>query len=112
LAVLAEGVAERSPDLRRQVLGPPLKAAFAADGTPTRAAEKFAEGHGRPVTELQRVQTPKGEYLAVEVEEQGRPALELLPKLLSELVHSLTFRKSMRWGEVEQSFARPVQWLV
>ncbi|MGO8968352.1 MAG: glycine--tRNA ligase subunit beta [Myxococcaceae bacterium] len=112
LAVLAEGVAERSADLRRQVLGPPLKAAFAADGKPTRAAEKFAEGHGRPVTELQRVQTPKGEYLAVEVEEQGRAAQELLPKLLSALVHGLTFRKSMRWGEVEQSFARPVQWLV
>ncbi len=112
LAVLVEGVAERSSDLRRQVLGPPLKAAFAADGTPTRAAEKFAEGHGRAVPELLRVQTPKGEYLAVEVEEQGRPAEELLPQLLSELVHGLTFRKSMRWGEVEQSFARPVQWLV
>ena len=30
LAVLVEAVAERSPDVRRQVLGPPLKAAFAA----------------------------------------------------------------------------------
>jgi len=112
LAVLVEGVAERSPDLRRQVLGPPVKAAFAADGAPTRAAEKFAEVHRRAVAELLRVQTPKGEYLAVDVEEAGQLATELLPKALSEVVHGLTFRKSMRWGDVEQSFARPVQWLV
>jgi glycyl-tRNA synthetase beta chain len=112
LAVLVEGVADRSPDLRRQVLGPPVKAAFTAEGTATRAAEKFAEGHHRAVADLLRVQTPKGEYLAVDVEEVGQSAAELLPKALSEVVHGLTFKKSMRWGDVEQSFARPVQWLV
>ncbi len=112
LAVSVESVAHRSPDVRRQVLGPPVKAAFAADGTPTRAAEKFAQGHRRPLADLQRVQTPKGEYLAVEVEEKGRPAEELLPEALSQVVHGLTFQKSMRWGDTEQSFARPVQWLV
>jgi len=112
LALLVEAVVPRSPDLRRQVLGPPVKAAFAADGSATRAAEKFAEGHGRTVSDLLRVQTPKGEYLAVDVEEKGRAAEEVLPAVLSEVVHGLTFRKSMRWGDVEQSFARPVQWLV
>jgi glycyl-tRNA synthetase beta chain len=112
LAVFVEAVAERSPDVRRQVLGPPVKAAFAPDGTPTRAAEKFAEGQRRAVADLQRVHTPKGEYLAVEVEEAGQPAAALLPAVLSEVVHGLTFRKSMRWGDVEQSFARPVQWLL
>jgi len=112
IAILVEGVADRSPDVRRQALGPPVKAAFAADGTPTRAAEKFAEGHRRAVADLQRVQTPKGEYLAAEVEEAGQAASALLPAALSEVVHGLTFRKSMRWGDVEQSFARPVQWLL
>ncbi len=112
LAVLVEGVAERSPDARRQVLGPPVKAAFGADGAPTRAAEKFAEAHRRSVAELQRVKTPKGEYLAADVEETEKPATELLPPALSAVVHGLRFRKSMRWGDVEQSFARPVQWLV
>ncbi len=112
LAVLVEAVVRRSPDLRRQVLGPPVKASFAPDGSATRAAEKFAQGHGRKVADLLRVQTPKGEYLAVDVEEQGKSAEELLPGLLSQVVHGLTFRKSMRWGDVEQTFARPVQWLV
>ena len=112
LAVLAEAVADRSADVRKEVLGPPVKAAFAPDGTPTRAALKFAEGKGRAVSELRRVQTARGEYLAAEVEERGQPARELLPPALSRVVHGLTFKKSMRWGDVEQVFARPVQWLV
>jgi glycyl-tRNA synthetase beta chain len=112
LAVLVEAVADGSPHLRRQVLGPPVKAAFTADGVPTKAAEKFAEAHRHVVKDLQRVLTPKGEYLAAEVEEAGEPAAEILPKVLFEVVHALRFPKSMRWGDVEQSFARPVQWLV
>jgi glycyl-tRNA synthetase beta chain len=112
LAVLVQAVAEKSPDLRRQVLGPPVKAAFAADGAPTKAAVKFAETHQRAAHDLLRVQTPKGEYLAVEVEEKGAEADAFLPAALSEVVHTLHFPKSMRWGDVEQPFARPVQWLV
>lgn len=112
LAVFVEALAEASPHLRRQVLGPPVKAAFTPDGAPTKAAEKFAEAHRRAVKDLERVQTPKGEYLAVEVEEAGEPAAAILPKVLFEVVHALRFAKSMRWGDVEQSFARPVQWLV
>ena len=112
LALLVEGVADRSPDATRQALGPSVKAAFGADGTPTRAATKFAEAQGVAVSALRRVQTPKGEYLAVEVTEAGRPASALLPGVLGAAVHAIQFRKSMRWSDVEQTFARPVQWLL
>ena len=112
LALLVEGVADRSPDATRQALGPSVKAAFGADGTPTRAATKFAEAQGVAVSALRRVQTPKGEYLAAEVTEAGRPASALLPGVLGAAVHGIQFRKSMRWGDVEQTFARPVQWLL
>jgi glycyl-tRNA synthetase beta chain len=112
LAVVVEAVALRSPDAVRQALGPPLKAAFAADGSPTRAAAKFATSQGTTVEKLQRVRTPKGEYLAVEVAEPGQPASTLLPPILHAAAHAIVFKKSMRWGDVEQSFGRPVQWLV
>src|SRR5262249_24907042 len=112
LAVLVEAVADRSPDATRQALGPSVKAAFAADGTPTRAATKFAEAQGVEVSALRRVQTPKGEYLAVEVTEAGRPASALLPGVLGAAGHGIQFRKSMRWGDEEQTFARPGQGLL
>jgi len=112
LTVVVEAVAERSPDATRQALGPPVKAAFGPDGAPTKAATKFAEAQGVPVQALRRVQTPKGEYLAAEVTETGRAASALLPGLLGAAVHGIQFKKSMRWGDVEQTFARPVQWLL
>jgi glycyl-tRNA synthetase beta chain len=112
LAVSVEAVALRSPDAVRQMLGPPVKAAFSSEGAPTKAAEKFAASQGTTVAGLQRVQTPKGEYLGVEVAEPGQPAKVLLPPILHAASHAIDFKKRMRWGDVEQSFARPVQWLL
>ncbi|MFZ5469258.1 MAG: glycine--tRNA ligase subunit beta [Myxococcota bacterium] len=112
LALFVQGVVDQSPDAVREVTGPSTRAAFDKDGKPTKAAEKFAEGHGLPVEKLLRVVTPKGEYLAAKVEEKGRTAAEILKEVLHTAVHSINFKKSMRWGEVELSFARPVHWIV
>ena len=112
LALLIKGVAAGSPDAARQVQGPSVKAAFGADGKPTQAAEKFAAGQGLTVDKLSRVSTPKGEYLAAQVTDKGRPASQLLPEILQAAVHGIAFKKSMRWGDVEQSFGRPVHWIV
>src|SRR5215218_6634377 len=112
LAVLVQGVADASEDVTREVLGPSAKAAFDKDGKPTKAAERFAESVKLPVDALTRASTPKGEYLAAKVEEKGRAAAQLLPEVLHAAVHGINFRKSMRWGDVETAFARPVQWIV
>jgi glycyl-tRNA synthetase beta chain len=112
LAVHVAGLQERTEDVRRDALGPPVRAAFDKDGKPTKAAEKFAEGLGLRVDQLKRVATPKGEYLAAEVEEKGRTAQAILGNALHDVVHRLGFPKSMRWGDVEASFARPLHWIV
>ncbi len=112
LAVVVRQVEERSQDIVREVLGPSVKAAFDAAGKPTKAAEKFAESHKVPVEALLKVKTPKGEYLGAKVEEKGRAAGELLAEVLSAAVHGIHFKKSMRWGDVELAFARPVHWIV
>ncbi|NTX41289.1 glycine--tRNA ligase subunit beta [Myxococcus sp. CA033] len=112
LAVLVRDVADSGEDVVKEVLGPSAKAAFDAEGKPTKAAEKFAESLKLSVDKLGRSQTAKGEYLSARVEEKGRPAADTLKDALHVAVHSINFRKSMRWGDVEASFARPVQWLV
>lgn len=112
LAVWVKDVTERGEDITREVLGPSAKAAFDKDGKPTKAAEKFAESQKLSVDALLRVQTPKGEYLGAKVEEKGRPAADILKDVLHAAVHGINFRKTMRWGDVDQAFARPVQWLV
>ncbi|MFP2931267.1 glycine--tRNA ligase subunit beta [Pyxidicoccus sp. 3LG] len=112
LAVWVKGVADSGEDVVKEVLGPSAKAAFDAQGKPTKAAEKFAEGLKLSVDTLGRTTTAKGEYLSARVEEKGRPAADILQDALHTAVHSINFRKSMRWADVDVAFARPVQWLV
>jgi glycyl-tRNA synthetase beta chain len=112
LALLVDGLVDQTADVVKEVQGPSVKAAFDAEGKPKVPALKFAESVGRPVEQLKRVSTPKGEYLAADVEEKGRRTLELLPEVLSACVRKLQFPKSMRWGDVEASFGRPLQWIV
>ncbi|MCY1042832.1 glycine--tRNA ligase subunit beta [Corallococcus sp. bb12-1] len=112
LAVWVRDVADAGEDVTKEVLGPSAKAAFDAQGKATKAAEKFAESLKLSVDALGRTTTPKGEYVSARVEEKGRPADAILQDALHSAVHGINFKKSMRWGDVDMSFARPVQWLL
>ncbi|MGE0323399.1 MAG: glycine--tRNA ligase subunit beta [Polyangiaceae bacterium] len=112
LAVIVSGVAEAQPDLDEEVLGPPARVAFDADGKPTRAAEAFATKLGVELTALSRKETPKGEYLCARKQERGASAAELLPGALTRVCAAIPFRKSMRWSDGDVAFGRPVRWLV
>jgi len=112
LALAVSDLADRQPDRDEEVLGPPKKAAFDADGRPTKAAEGFAKSRNATVADLQTVTTPKGEYLMLACHHQGEETATLLTRLLPELITGLPFPKSMRWGVGRTSFVRPIQWLV
>jgi glycyl-tRNA synthetase beta chain len=109
--VLIADVAEGTEPITQRQLGPSLKVAFDAEGAPTVPARKFAERWGVEPETLQRVTTDRGEYVAAEVTEPGRPAAAILAEVLDPVVHAITFRKSMRWGDVPVAFARPVHWI-
>ncbi|MEW6501794.1 MAG: glycine--tRNA ligase subunit beta [Thermodesulfobacteriota bacterium] len=112
LAISIRDLAARQPDRVEEVLGPPKKAAFDANGQPTKAAMGFAQSRGVAMEAVEVVATPKGEYLMVRVEQPGKPTPELLSALLPEVVHAIPFPKSMRWGSGRIHFARPIQWLL
>ncbi len=112
IALIVTDVAERQTDLAEEVQGPPASVAFDKDGKPTRAGEGFARKNGKDPSALRIVETPKGAYAAVHVEEQGKAAQEVLPGLLASAIGAIPFRKSMRWGAGEHSFGRPIQWLI
>ena len=112
LAVLARGVSAAQPDVREQITGPSLKVAY-KDGVPTPAAEAFARKLNIPVDSLEKVTTPKGEYLAATVQKKGRPAAEILAESLPKEIAGIYWAKSMYWrGKSAERFVRPVRWLV
>ncbi len=112
LAVLAEGVLARQADTEEQLTGPSWKVAF-KDGAPTPAAEAFAKKAGVEVSALQKVTTPKGEYVGASVKRAGRSATELLAAELTKEVLAIYWAKNMYWraGKPER-LVRPVRWLV
>lgn len=112
LAVLAEGIPERQPDVEREVRGPAAHAAFDAQGRPTAAAVGFARSQKVPVESLEVRATPAGEYVFARTVVPGRPAVEVLAELLPRVVTSLAFPKTMRWAGYDLRFARPIRWLV
>lgn len=112
LALHVNDVAGRQPDADVTAMGPAKKVAFDADGKPTRAAEGFAKGQGVEVQDLTVIETEKGEYVAVTKRLIGRPTAEILTEILPRLVGAIPFRKSMRWGDLDVRFARPIHWIV
>src|SRR5437763_930289 len=81
LSVIASGLTSAQPDIEEQVMGPSTKVAF-KDGVPGPPAQAFAKKVGLSVSDLQKVSTPKGEYLAATVRKKGRAASEILSELL------------------------------
>jgi glycyl-tRNA synthetase beta chain len=77
LAILASEIPSAQPDATEQINGPAVSVAF-KDGQPGPAAHAFAKKAGVEVNQLERVRTPKGEYLSAKVTTQGRVAAEIL----------------------------------
>jgi len=112
LALLVTDCATRQPDREIERRGPAVKAAFDAEGRPTKAAEGFARSCGTTVDQLQRIETDKGQWLTFTVQETGKPAAELLPGIAEQALQGLPIPKRMRWGSSEAQFVRPVHWLL
>ena len=111
LAVLVGGVPLRQADVVEQLNGPAASVAF-KDGQPTPAAHAFAKKAGVDVAQLERVTTPKGEYLSAKVTKKGRAAAEILSESLPKEISSLYWPKNMFWRKPNERFVRPVRWLV
>jgi glycyl-tRNA synthetase beta chain len=112
IALVCAGLAERQEDYTQEVMGPPRKSAYDQDGKPTRAATGFAAKNGVAVEDITFIETPKGEYLFVKRMIPGRPSLEVLTEILPKLISQISWPKSMRWGDIGFSFARPVHWVL
>lgn len=113
LALIVEDVADMQLDEVREVFGPPSKAAYDKDGNLTKAALGFARSQGvDPQALTVKPKEGKGEYLAATVQHKGQPTVDVLSALLKDVLLSINFPKSMRWGNGTMRYARPVHWVV
>jgi glycyl-tRNA synthetase beta chain len=108
LAVRIEKVAAKQLPLKTELTGPPVKVGFDESGKPTMAAKKFAEKAGVKIEKLGVKETKKGAYLCAVKQERGQATRTLLKEILPKAILATPFPKTMRWAELDISFARPI----
>jgi glycyl-tRNA synthetase beta chain len=90
LTVRIERIPERQTDFEELITGPPASA-------PEGAVNGFAQKQGVDPSALERVETPKGVYLAYRKKLRGKTAVDVLPEVLGGALRALTFPKLMHW---------------
>ncbi len=108
LALIVRDVATVQRSEKSTITGPPERIGFDDNGKPTIAAEKFAKKAGVSLNEISVEATEKGRYLCAVREEKCESAALILKKALPRLILAIPFPKSMRWGDLSISFARPI----
>ena len=112
LAVFIENLASSQPDKTVEKRGPAIQAAFAPDGSPSKAALGFASSCGTTFDQLERLKTDKGEWLSYTQAVKGQNTEELIADIIRASIALLPIAKRMRWGSFTTEFVRPVHWAV
>lgn len=106
LVLRAKGLSEAQPDETKAVSGPPVSSGAGA-------AQGFAKKLGVTVDQLEKVQTPKGEYYNFSKHVPGRTTIDVLGESLAPLITRVYFPKTMYWtGKGGPRFIRPIRWIV
>ncbi len=109
LAIEIEDVAQKQTPITVEMMGPPQRVGFDENGSPTLAAQKFAEKVGLSLGKIKIKDTRKGRYLYAEKTEKGLSTKTLLKEMLPEAIMAVPFPKTMRWADLDIQFARPIQ---
>ncbi len=111
LAIIIENVDENQTTITEEVRGPAMKIAKDESGDWSKAAIGFTKGQGMSPKDIFTREVKGIEYIFVEKTIEGKSTKDILPEF-KEIINSLHFQQTMRWGELSYKFARPIRWLV
>lgn len=109
LAIWIEALEIKQADKEVEKRGPALKAAYDADGNPTKAVQGFAKSCGIEASDLEKVETEKGIWLMYRAQQTGQDTQLLLADIIKTALDKLPIAKRMRWGDLDAQFVRPIQ---
>lgn len=112
LFVYIDGLPEKQSDREEVIIGPPTSIAYDENGELTKVALGFAKSKGINKEDLSKITTDKGEYLQGIKRIKGIPTSEFILNHIQEIILKIPFKKSMRWGDKNIRFARPVHWFL
>src|SRR5467141_2225016 len=97
LALAVQGIPARQPDLKEEKKGPRV-------GAPEAAVQGFLKSAGLASIDEATIQkdAKKGDFYVALIEKPGRSALEVLTKIVPDIICAFPWPKSMRWGAAEE----------
>jgi len=107
LALAVQGIPVRQPDVKEERKGPRV-------GAPESAIAGFLKSAGLKSIGEARIEkdAKKGEFYVAVIDKAGRPALDVIAEIIPEVVRTFPWPKSMRWGDGELSWVRPLHSIV
>jgi glycyl-tRNA synthetase beta chain len=112
LTVIVEGLSDRQEDLKEEVKGPAKRIAYNEDGTPSKALEGFLRSKGIGEKDIVIKEYNGEDYVFANILKGGKETVEVISEKVADVIKSITFPKSMKWGGKNIRFARPIRWIV
>ncbi len=108
LAVIIDGLENKTSDEEKIIKGPIQKVAFDENGNLTKAGEGFARKNGLTKDDLYI----EDNYVHAKIVIKGKPISELLQENVPSIFMKLQGSHFMRWGYNDEKFSRPIKWIV
>ena len=104
LAVIIDDLAAKSDDVKEERKGPKV-------GAPEKAVEGFMRGAGLTSIDQAEVRSDpkKGDFYVAIIETPGRSAEQIIAEAVPDIVRNFHWPKSMRWGNGDLRWVRPLQ---
>ena len=120
LGMVGQGTAHSTPRRLTVVIDLPVETQPVREekrgprvGAPQAAIDGFLRGAGLDsLDQCQQMETPKGAFWFTVVEVPGRRTLDVLGEILPDVIRAVPWPKSMRWGEGNTRWVRPMQSIV
>lgn len=108
LAVIVDGLENKTEDEEKIVKGPIAKVTFDEAGNLTKAGEGFARKNNLSKEDLYI----EDNYVHARIVIKGKPIAELLQENVPSIFMKLQGSHFMRWGYNDEKFSRPIKWIV
>lgn len=112
LTTIVRGLAEDKKEKVESVKGPSKKISFDGEGEPSKALLGFMRGQGVSLEDVSFKDHNGEEYAYAKVVKESKDIRTIIKENMAELIKSMNFPKSMKWGGKNIRFARPIRWIV
>lgn len=112
LTLIIKGLADNQDDLEEEIKGPAKRIAFDDNNEPTKPLQGFMRSKGLNIEDLYFKVAGKEEYVFAKLKETGKNTQEVLKVILPNLIKSINYPKTMKWGGKQLRFTRPIRWIV